>query len=102
MLRQRLVLEATGCKELNNIDTAYDFLVEVAKNIGATLYSQPIVMKTPIQGLTGIAVLLESGMIFHSWPEEDFLDLYLESCKEFTLLSVYTALEKFYSRKKLK
>lgn len=83
ILRQRIVFEATGCNNLNNIDVAYEFLVAVAKAIGVTLYSQPIVMKTPGQGLTGIAILLESGMIIHTWSEYEFLDFYLESCKDF-------------------
>ena len=102
ILRQRVIIEAFGCNNLNNIDTVYDFLISVADKIGATLYSQPIVMKTPGQGVTGIAVLLESAEVMHSWPEHGFMDFYLESCKEFDYKPIYTLINKFFTPQKIK
>jgi S-adenosylmethionine/arginine decarboxylase-like enzyme len=101
ILRQRLVIEAFGCSNLNSIDAAYDFLVSVADAIGVTLYSQPIVVKTPGQGLTGIAVLLESAEVLHTWPEFGFADFYIESCKAFDKDIVCSILNKFFSPVKL-
>jgi S-adenosylmethionine/arginine decarboxylase-like enzyme len=97
VLRQRLVLEATGCNGLDNIDRAYDFLVDVADAIHVTLYSQPIVMKTPGQGLTGIAVLLESAEVLHTWPEYWFMDFYIESCKPFDPKVIYGKIHEHFS-----
>ena len=101
-LRQRLVIEAFDCTGLNDIDRAYDFLVAVADTIEVTLYSQPIIMKTPGQGLTGVAILLESAEILHQWPEYAFMDFYLESCKAFNVRRVLSAIKEWFKPDEIK
>ena len=101
-LRQRLVIEAFDCTGLNDIDRAYDFLVAVANKIEVQLYSQPIVMKTPNYGLTGVAIFLESGAILHTWEECGFLDFFLESCKEFDDKKIYPLILEFFNAQETK
>lgn len=89
------------------IDFWYDLLLSVAKEIGLTPLSPPLIFDfsadyVPTEtGASGIMLIIQSHIAFHWWPETSFLHLTISSCKSFDQSSVLSfLLERFVMVKK--
>lgn len=69
-----------GCSSrLDDIDLVRRALTEAAADAGATILDLNLHHFGEGQGVTGVAILAESHMSIHTWPEYDYaaLDLFL-------------------------
>ena len=67
-LGTHLIIEAWGCSNLGNESIIKEMMIESVKEAGATLLSIHL-HEFPGGGITGIAILAESHMSYHDWPE---------------------------------
>jgi S-adenosylmethionine decarboxylase len=71
-----------------NLQFVFDFLNELPDKVGMTKITQPYVFpysgKIPEdQGITGVVVIAESHITFHSFTEKDYFFFDIFSCKSF-------------------
>lgn len=64
-----LVIEVWDAKNINNDRKIEELLREAAKACGATILYVHTHLFTPNDGVSGIAVLQESHIAIHTWPE---------------------------------
>jgi S-adenosylmethionine decarboxylase len=90
-----LMLDCRGCdpKKIGSLDYVFRFLYELPEKIGMTRITQPYVF--PYEGLipedrgiTGIVIIAESHITFHSFTEKDYFFFDLFSCKHFDVDAV--------------
>lgn len=77
-----LLLELWGSQRLCDAELAEHALSEAAHAAGATLLHLHVHRFGPNEGITGIAVLAESHISIHSWPERDFAAIDIFMCGE--------------------
>jgi len=79
-LGRHLLLELWGCNpNINDPSSVRRALVESVEAIGATLLDVNVHKFSPY-GVTGVAVLAESHMSLHSWPEHGYLAVDIFTC----------------------
>jgi S-adenosylmethionine decarboxylase len=79
-LGRHLLLEFFGCNEAVDSPDAFRAAIpEAVEAIGATLLNLHVHTFSP-QGVTGLAVLAESHMSLHSWPEHRYLAADVFTC----------------------
>lgn len=85
-----LMLDCKGCNldKISSVDVITRFLNELPERIGMTKITQPYVF--PYEGLvpedkgvTGVVIIAESHLTFHSFTEKDYFFFDLFSCKPF-------------------
>ena len=74
-----LLLDLVGAKNLDNKDVIEQALRKSAEAAGATLLHIHLHQFTP-NGISGVAVLAESHISFHSWPDRGFAALDVFMC----------------------
>lgn len=67
-----LIIDLWGAKRLDELDLMESTLREAVEAAGATLLHIHLHHFTPNGGISGVAVLAESHISVHSWPERDF------------------------------
>ncbi|SFR64371.1 adenosylmethionine decarboxylase [Thiomicrospira sp. ALE5] len=67
-----LIIDLWGAKRLDELELMEDTLREAVTQAGATLLHIHLHHFTPNGGISGVAVLAESHISVHSWPERDF------------------------------
>ncbi|MGD9366881.1 MAG: adenosylmethionine decarboxylase [Desulfobacteraceae bacterium] len=67
-----LILDFWGAKKLDNLQLMEKSLRECVSSCGATLLHIHLHHFTPNGGISGVAVLAESHISVHTWPERDF------------------------------
>ncbi len=73
----------------NDVDAVGQFLLNVIEEAGMTLLAGPLVGKEPPRGIgkgpgvSGIALLCESSVHIHTYPEQGYFFFELFSCKGF-------------------
>ena len=67
-----LILDLWGAKNLDKLDIMENAMREAVKVSGATLLHIHLHHFTPNGGISGVAVLAESHISVHTWPERDF------------------------------
>ena len=67
-----LIIDLWGAKRLDELELMEDALREAVRVAGATLLHIHLHHFTPNGGISGVAVLAESHISVHSWPERDF------------------------------
>ena len=98
------ILELYGCDSSRLDDEAFlrDTITTAAKRAGATLLNL-ITHRFEPQGVTGLALLAESHISIHTWPEKGTLLLDIFTCgpeeKGFNALA---ALERLYQPAKIR
>ena len=78
---RHLILELWGCDadHINSIETIERAMTETVEACGATLLDLRVYPFTPI-GVTGVAILSESHMMIHTWPEHGYAAVDLFTC----------------------
>ena len=77
---RHVLFELWGCRgEVDSPEVLAAALPEIVGAIGATLLHQHVYRFQP-QGVTGIAVLAESHLSLHSWPEHGYLAADVFTC----------------------
>ncbi len=67
-----LILDLWGAKYLDQLDRMEQAMREAVQVAGATLLHIHLHHFTPNGGISGVAVLAESHISVHTWPERDF------------------------------
>lgn len=67
-----LIIDLWGAKRLDELDVMEQALRDAVEAAGATLLHIHLHHFTPNGGISGVAVLAESHISVHSWPERDF------------------------------
>jgi S-adenosylmethionine decarboxylase len=78
---RHLILELWGCDEarINSIEIIDRAMRETVAACGATLLDLRVYPFTPI-GVTGVAILSESHMMIHTWPEHGYAAVDVFTC----------------------
>jgi S-adenosylmethionine decarboxylase len=67
-----LIIDLWGARRLDRLDVMEQALREAVEAAGATLLHIHLHHFTPNGGISGVAVLAESHISVHTWPERDF------------------------------
>lgn len=67
-----LILDLWNAKHLDQMDVMEHAMREMVKACGATLLHIHLHHFTPSGGISGVAVLAESHISVHTWPERDY------------------------------
>jgi len=99
-LGDHIIAEFTGCKNLNNTKQLEKFLRDAAEAAGATVLSVTVHQFEPF-GMTGVAVLQESHISVHTWPEYGYASLDVYTCGEHVHIEdALTCMKTFFKPKK--
>lgn len=79
---RHLVLEMWGCSNLNSPDVAEQALHEMIVACNLTLLDLKVYPFSPV-GVTGMAIVSESHLVIHTWPEHGYAAVDLFTCGEF-------------------
>jgi S-adenosylmethionine decarboxylase len=83
-LGQHLIIECWGCNDgINDADLVRTAMIEAVHAAHATLLDINVHTFSP-HGVTGVAVLSESHLSVHSWPEYGYLAADVFTCGEST------------------
>ena len=77
-----LILDVWGGKHLDNLKVVEDAMREAVTQAGATLLHIHLHHFSPNGGISGVAVLAESHISIHSWPERGYAALDVFMCGE--------------------
>lgn len=75
-----LIIDLWGAERLDELDHVEQTLVEAVKVAGATLLHIHLHHFTPNGGISGVAVLAESHISIHTWPERGYAALDVFMC----------------------
>jgi S-adenosylmethionine decarboxylase len=74
-----LVLELWGCQNLNSPEVVEQALRDIVDATDVTLLDLKVYPFLP-QGVTGAAVVAESHITIHTWPEHDYAAIDIFTC----------------------
>jgi S-adenosylmethionine decarboxylase len=95
-LGRHLIMDAWECNEqINSVEAIEEALREAVRRSRATLV-QLVVHPFSPYGASGVAVIAESHIAIHTWPEEGYFSLDVYTCGEKALPEA--ALEVFKER----
>jgi len=82
---RHLMLELWGCdaERINSIETIERAMTETVEACGATLLDLRVYPFTPV-GVTGVAILSESHLMIHTWPEHGYAAVDVFTCGQHT------------------
>ena len=75
-----LLIDLWDGKHLDDLDVVERALREAVHSAGATLLKIDLHHFTPFGGVSGVAILAESHMSIHTWPEEGYAALDIFVC----------------------
>jgi S-adenosylmethionine decarboxylase len=80
-LGEHLLLELKDCNKevLNDLSFLRKLLLSVAEEAGATIVGEFFHQFAP-QGVSGVVVIAESHICFHSWPEYGYAAIDIFTC----------------------
>ena len=78
---RHLILELWGCRNLNSTEIVERALLDVVRACELTLLDLNVYPFTPI-GVTGVAVVSESHVMIHTWPEHGYAAVDVFTCGE--------------------
>jgi S-adenosylmethionine decarboxylase len=76
-----LVLELWGCENLNSPEIVEQALREIVDATDVTLLDLRVYPFQPI-GVTGVAIVSESHIMIHTWPENGYAAVDIFTCGE--------------------
>ncbi len=81
-LGRHLIMDAWECnEEINSVEAIAEALCEAVSRSRATLIELFVHPFTP-HGVSGVAVIAESHIAVHTWPEKSYLSLDVFTCGE--------------------
>lgn len=75
-----LIIDLSQASRLDEIDHVEQAMRQAVKAAGATLLHINLHHFTPNGGVTGVAILAESHISIHSWPERDYAAIDIFMC----------------------
>lgn len=102
VLGRHTLVELWGCNARANDPAAFrEILPRAAAACGATVLNVVVHQFAP-QGVTGVAVLAESHLSLHSWPEYNYVGADLFTCgTRLTPEAAVTELERFFAAERV-
>jgi S-adenosylmethionine decarboxylase len=80
---RHVILELWGCSNLNSVEVVEQALREIVDATETTLLDLRVYPFTPI-GVTGVAIVSESHIMIHTWPEYGYAAVDVFTCGEQT------------------
>jgi S-adenosylmethionine decarboxylase len=79
-----LIIDLWGASNLDSADTVEAMLKEATQTCGATLLYMHVHVFSENGGISGVAVLAESHISIHTWPERGYaaVDIFMCGCAE--------------------
>ena len=68
---RHMILELWGCSNLNSVEVVEKALHDIVDATETTLLDLRVYPFTPI-GVTGVAIVSESHIMIHTWPEHGY------------------------------
>jgi S-adenosylmethionine decarboxylase len=78
---RHLVLELWECQNLNSPEIVERALLDIVEALSLTLLSLNVHPFSPI-GVTGVAIVSESHVVIHTWPELGYAAVDVFTCGE--------------------
>lgn len=75
-----LLLELWQAQNLNSIEIAEDALIQATKSCNATLLELRLHHFSPYGGISGVAIIQESHISIHTWPELSYAAIDVFMC----------------------
>src|SRR5215475_9316650 len=76
---RHIILEMWGCQNLDSVDTAELALREMVTALDVHLLDLKIYPFSPV-GVTGMAIVSESHLVIHTWPEHGYAAVDVFTC----------------------
>jgi S-adenosylmethionine decarboxylase len=76
---RHVILEMWGCDNLESVDTAERALREMVVALDVNLLDLRVYPFSPV-GVTGIAIVSESHLVIHTWPEYGYAAVDIFTC----------------------
>jgi len=76
---RHIILEMWGCQNLNSVDTAERALREMVSALDVNLLDLKVYPFSPV-GITGMAIVSESHLVIHTWPEYGYAAVDVFTC----------------------
>ncbi|MEO0974957.1 MAG: adenosylmethionine decarboxylase [Pseudomonadota bacterium] len=97
-----LIADLWGASRLDDLDYMEQTLRDAVDAAGATLLHIHLHHFTPNAGISGVAVLAESHISVHTWPERDFAAFDVFMCGEAAPRKAIEVLEQAFSPTSMK
>ena len=78
---RHIILEMWGCQNLESVDTAEQALREMVEALDVNLLDLHVYPFSPV-GVTGMAIVSESHLVIHTWPEYGYAAVDIFTCGE--------------------
>lgn len=95
-----LLIDFWEAKNLDSVSFCKNALEKAVKDCGATLLSIKLHKFSP-QGVSGVAVIAESHISIHTWPEHDYAALDIFVCGDKNPYLALESLKKTFRPKKI-
>jgi S-adenosylmethionine decarboxylase len=76
---RHIILEMWGCQNLNSVETAERALREMVAALEVNLLDLRVYPFSPV-GVTGVAIVSESHLVIHTWPEHGYAAVDIFTC----------------------
>src|ERR1043165_457520 len=76
---RHIILEMWGCQNLNSVETAERALREMVGALDVNLLDLHVYPFSPV-GITGMAIVSESHLVIHTWPEHGYAAVDIFPC----------------------
>lgn len=96
-----LIIELWGPKNIDSIESIRQAFIEAIDACGATILNIDLHEFTPFGGISGVAVLQESHMSIHTWPEYNYAALDVFVCGTVDPHKAIPVLEKHFEPERL-
>jgi S-adenosylmethionine decarboxylase len=76
---RHIILEMWGCQNLESVDIAEQALREMVDALDVNLLDLKVYPFSPV-GVTGMAIVSESHLVIHTWPEYGYAAVDIFTC----------------------
>ena len=78
---RHIILEMWGCHNLDSVETAEEALRDMVGALDVNLLDLRVYPFSPV-GVTGVAIVSESHIMIHTWPEHSYAAVDVFTCGE--------------------